>query len=84
MADSDTPYETRFHDEADEDPGCGSRRGIDPLTLIAGIVALLASVYVLSDGAGWLPAVDLRWILAGGAVLAGLLMLVASLGRRRE
>jgi hypothetical protein len=59
------------------------RRPPDVLTLIAGIATLLVSTYVLTDGAiGW-PAVDLRWILAGGALLVGLVLLIASLRRKR-
>ena len=60
------------------------RRGTDVFGLIIGIATLLVSAYVLSDGASWLPSFDLRWVLAGGAVLVGVLLLGASLrsGRR--
>ncbi|PRX44025.1 hypothetical protein B0I33_113191 [Prauserella shujinwangii] len=54
-------------------------RGTDLVTLIAGLATLLVSAYILSDGQTWLPGVDLRWILAGGAVLVGVLMLAASM-----
>jgi hypothetical protein len=54
------------------------RSGVDVVTLVVGIVALLASAYALSDGAEWFPDMNLRWVLAGGAVLAGILMLIAS------
>lgn len=60
----------------------GSRR-IDPISLIAGILALLASVYILADGAEWVTVVDPRWVLAGAAVLAGVLMLGTSARRGR-
>ncbi|GAA3807490.1 MULTISPECIES: hypothetical protein [Amycolatopsis] len=61
------------------------RRGVDVVTLILGIATLLVSAYVLSDGASWLPSFDLKWVLAGGAVLVGVLMLGASMrGGRRD
>ncbi|EHR49070.1 hypothetical protein SacmaDRAFT_0774 [Saccharomonospora marina XMU15] len=61
------------------------RRRVDIVTLLSGVAALLVSAYVLSDGATWLPDVDLRWVLAGGAVLVGTLLLAASMrGGRRE
>lgn len=60
-----------------------ARRGVDVFTLIAGIAILLVSAYVLSDGASWLPTFDFRWILAGGAVFAGVLLLGASFRKRR-
>ena len=60
------------------------RRGIDPFALIAGLGTLLASAYVLTDGTIWLPSVDPRWLIAGSAILIGLIFLVNSLrgGRR--
>lgn len=61
-----------------------SRRGVSVFTLLAGIATLFVSVYVLSDGADWFPRFDVRWMLAGGAVLIGLLMLGSSFrGDRR-
>ncbi len=60
------------------------RRGPDLLTLIAGIGTLLVSAYVLTDGALWIPSLDPRWLLAGGALVVGLALLMLSLrGRRR-
>ncbi|WAL65076.1 hypothetical protein ORV05_29825 [Amycolatopsis cynarae] len=61
------------------------RRRVDLFAVIIGIGTLLVSAYTLTDGATWLPPADLRWTLAGGAVLLGVLMLGASLrgGRRR-
>ncbi|SFB32120.1 hypothetical protein SAMN05216266_108124 [Amycolatopsis marina] len=82
MAESDTsnPYD---YDEpaAPEQP---TRRGVDLFTLVAGVATLLISAYVLSDGDSWLPSFDLRWILAGGAVLVGVLMLGASMRGGRK
>ena len=60
------------------------RRGVDVFTLIVGVATLLISAYVLSDGASWLPRFDFRWVIAGGAVFVGLLLLGASFrGKRR-
>ncbi|MCE7005990.1 hypothetical protein LWC34_24615 [Kibdelosporangium philippinense] len=60
------------------------RKRVDLLTLLAGIAALLMSAYVLTDGASWLPSFDPRWLLAGGAVLVGVLLLGSSLRRRNR
>ncbi|ONI73419.1 hypothetical protein ALI144C_46845 [Actinosynnema sp. ALI-1.44] len=60
------------------------RKRLDPLTLFAGIAALLMSAYVLTDGQTWLPSFDPRWLLASGAVLVGLLLLGSSLRRRNR
>ncbi|WP_236796837.1 hypothetical protein [Amycolatopsis sp. GM8] len=61
------------------------RRGLDIFGLLIGIATLCASAYVLTDGRTWLPSFDLRWLLAGGAILFGALMLGASLrGNRRD
>lgn len=67
---------------ADESP---ERRPVDLIVLIAAPATLLAAAYVLTDGADWLGA-NVRWVLAGGAVLVGLLMLVGSRrsGRQRK
>jgi hypothetical protein len=60
------------------------RRGPDLFTLLAGIATLLVSAYVLTDGALWVPSLDPRWLLAGGALVVGLFMLIASVrGKRR-
>ncbi|SER80005.1 hypothetical protein [Actinokineospora terrae] len=59
-------------------------RGFDPLALIAGLATLAASAYVLTDGRIWLPSLDPRWMIAGVAVLVGLLLLGGTLrGRNR-
>lgn len=60
------------------------RGGPDVFTLIVGIATLLVSAYVLSDGASWLPQFDFRWVVAGGAVFVGLMLLGASFGKRRR
>ena len=62
------------------------RRGPDVLTLVAGIATLLVSAFVLTDGALWIPSLDPRWLVAGGALVVGLFLLMASVrgGRRRR
>lgn len=56
----------------------------DFLTLICGLATLGVAGFVLSDGQMWLPVLDFRWIVAGGAVLAGLLFIGLSLRRNRD
>jgi hypothetical protein len=60
------------------------RRGLDPVTLLFGIGALLVSAIALTDGTSLLPEMDPRWLLAAGAVLVGMLLLVATLRRPRD
>jgi len=62
------------------------RRWPDMFTFIMGLATLVASGYVLSDGRLWLPTVDPRWLVTGGALLVGLLLLASSLrgGRRKR
>lgn len=59
------------------------RRFPDVVSLIFGLGALLVSGYVFS-GQWWLPSIDPRWAIAGGALLVGLLLLGASLRPRRR
>ena len=62
------------------------RRWPDVFTLIMGLATLVASGYVLTDGRLWLPTVDPRWLVTGGALLVGVLLLASSLkgGRRKR
>lgn len=60
------------------------RRAPDLLTLLAGIGALVVAISALVGSASWLPAVDARWLLAGGAVTVGLLLLAGSVRPRRD
>jgi protein-S-isoprenylcysteine O-methyltransferase Ste14 len=74
---------------ADNDPTQrrkATRRAPDPVALVAGILTLGVSGYVLTDGALGIPATDPQWLLAGAALLIGLLMLAGSLrsGRRHR
>jgi hypothetical protein len=57
------------------------KRFPDVLTLIAGIGTLLVSAYVLTDGAFTIP--NPTWLLAGGALLVGILLLASSLRGKR-
>jgi len=56
------------------------------LTLVAGIATLLVSAFILTDGALWIPSLDPRWLVAGGALVVGLFLLMASVrgGRKRR
>jgi len=54
------------------------RRGPDVLTLVMGLISLAAASSALFHWTPPLPLLDPRWLLAGGAVLVGLLLLVAS------
>ncbi|GAA4426357.1 hypothetical protein ACFQV2_35035 [Actinokineospora soli] len=56
----------------------------DFLTMLCGLATLAVAGYVLSDGRMWVPVLDLRWIVAGGAVLLGLLFLASSTRRKRD
>lgn len=55
-----------------------ARRGPDLLLLLCGVVTLLVGAYAVSDGRIWLRNMDPRWIIAGGALVVGLLLLAAS------
>jgi hypothetical protein len=57
-----------------------TKRFPDPLALLAGIGTLLVSAYVLTDGGFRIP--NPTWLLAGGALLVGILMLASSLRKR--
>ncbi|GAA1355132.1 hypothetical protein [Saccharothrix algeriensis] len=58
------------------------KRGIDVVGLVFGAAALVAAAYMLSDGASWPAFLDVRWALAGGAMVIGLGLLVGSARRR--
>lgn len=57
-----------------------TKRFPDVLTLLAGIGTLLVSAYVLTDGRFTIP--NPTWLLAGGALLVGVLLLASSLRKR--
>lgn len=79
MADSAYDYDTY---DTDQQAAPVRKRGVDVFTLIAGLAVLFVSAYVLTDGSSWLPGLDLRWILAGGAVFVGLMLFGASFRKR--
>jgi len=56
----------------------------DAWSLIIGLVTLVVSAYALSDGAVDLPTADPRWLIAGGALFVGLMLLGASIRPRRR
>ncbi|WP_028852150.1 hypothetical protein [Thermocrispum municipale] len=55
-------------------------RSLDPVALAGGLATVLVAAYILG-GESWLPAIDLRWILAGIAGLLGIGLLASSLRR---
>lgn len=75
---TENPYQYEEYEETERHP---RRRRVNLFTLVLGVATLLVSDYLLTDGVSWLPTLDLRWILAGGAVLVGALMLGASMRR---
>ncbi|ATE57365.1 MULTISPECIES: hypothetical protein [Actinosynnema] len=58
------------------------RPGIDVVSLVFGLTALIASAYMLADDSA-LSGLDLRWLLAGGALVIGLGLLGGSVRRRQ-
>lgn len=60
------------------------RRPFDPILLILGVVTLGIAGYILGNDVLPLPHLDARWLLAGGGLLIGVLMLAASLRPKRR
>lgn len=75
MNDNTDPAPRNTHDAAALPP----RRGPDLLTLVVGLGSLGVAATALLGGVSWLPDIDGRWILAGLALLVGLLLVVSSL-----
>ncbi|WP_181775982.1 hypothetical protein [Amycolatopsis pittospori] len=77
-------YDYDNYDSTQTESAQPAKRGVDVFTLIVGIATLLVSGYVLSDGSSWLPRFDFRWVMAGGAIFVGVLLLAASLRKSRR
>ena len=58
------------------------RRGPDPLTLLVGLATLAMAVFAFVGDLPDLSGFDPRWLLAGGAAVVGLALLVGSLRSR--
>jgi hypothetical protein len=58
------------------------RRGPDPLALLVGLATLAMAVFAFVGELPDLSGVDPRWLLAGGAAVVGLVLLVGSLRGR--
>ena len=58
------------------------RRGPDPLALVVGLATLVMAVFAFVGELPDLSGFDPRWLLAGGAVAVGLVLLVGSLRNR--
>lgn len=58
------------------------RAGLDPVALVVGLLTLAMAVAAFVGDVPDLSGLDARWLLAGGAVLLGLLLLAGSLRRR--
>jgi hypothetical protein len=59
------------------------RRGPDPVALLIGLLALGMAVAAFVGQVPDLSGLDPRWLLAGGAGVVGLMLLVGSLRGRR-
>ena len=70
--------------DRNETTGITRRRGPDLLTLLVGVLTLGMAVSAFAGQVPDLSGFDPRWLLAGGAALIGLLLLVGSLRGRRN
>jgi len=70
--------------ERDENTGTAVRRHApDLVTLLVGLLTLGMATSAFVGELPTLPGFDPRWLLAAGAALLGMLLLVDSLRRRR-
>ena len=65
------------------DPTAGRRRGPDPVALLVGLATLAMAVFAFVGELPDLSGFDPRWLLAGGAAVVGLALLVGNLRGRR-
>ena len=65
----------------DRPPPAARRRGPDPLTLLVGLATLAMAVFAFVGDLPDLSGFDPRWLLAGGAAVVGLVLLVGNLRR---
>lgn len=56
-----------------------SGRSPDLLTLVAGFAALGIAATALLGGIPWMPDIDGRWVIAGLALIIGLVLVIGSL-----
>ena len=70
--------------ETMHEPTSARRRGPDPVALLVGLATLAMAVFAFVGQLPDLGFVDPRWLLAGGAVVVGLALLVDSLRGRRH
>lgn len=68
-------------DRADYSAERKHRRWPDLVTLTVGVATLFLAALLLSDGTAYLLVINARWVLAGGAILVGLVLLIG--GSRR-
>lgn len=68
---------------AEDRSGTPARRGPDLLMLLAGVLALGVATTAFVGQVPDFSGLDPRWVLAAGAAVVGLLMLVGSLRGRR-
>lgn len=68
-------------DSSPADQVATRRRMPDLLALLCGLAALAVATTAIVGSTAWLPPVDARWLLAGAAMVIGLLLLVSSLRR---
>jgi len=66
----------------DEPAPPARRRGPDPLALVVGLATLVMAVFAFVGELPDLSGFDPRWLLAGGAVAVGLVLLVGNLRNR--
>ncbi|MGH4023226.1 MAG: hypothetical protein ACRDRV_01435 [Pseudonocardiaceae bacterium] len=69
---------------SEPDSAIARRRGPDLLTLAVGLAALAVSLSAQLGGTGWLPGVDIQWVLAAVAILVGLALVIGSVRPRRR